>query len=300
VTAEARGELPGRPSGRVMLLGYPLAHSLSPRFQNAAFRALGLALEYHAHPTPSFDAPALSALLRDPGCVGCNVTVPYKELASTSLVDDRTEVARAAGAVNTVFKRGDRLVGDNTDVGGFLCHLRSLRDGALPDRAVLLGAGGAARAILVGLADAGVAVAVINRSAERAHALVRELGRGRVSSTPSEDVARAALIVDSTALGLGAHDEPAREAARRDLAALLPEEHLGPDVLLYDLKYGAGTPLAQVAARRGLAFSDGLGMLVMQGALAFERWTGRPAPVEVMCEAVGLSAVPDRRYAPAG
>lgn len=295
------GEVPSAAGPRrVLLLGYPLSHSLSPRFQNAAFRALGLDLEYQAYPTPTFDEPALGALLRAPSCVGCNVTVPYKELAAASLVDEHTEVARAAGAVNTIFRRGDRLVGDNTDVGGFLCHLRSLRGGTLPERAVLLGAGGAARAVVVALSDAGVDVGVLNRSAARAHALVQALGRGRVCEDPDADVARAELIVDSTALGLGAHDEQAQEAARRDLAGLLPEEHLAPDTFLYDLKYGASTPLAQVAARRGLPCADGLGMLVMQGALAFERWTGRSAPVEVMCDAVGLSPVPDRRYAPAG
>ena len=171
-------ELPRRPADAVRctaVIGYPLAHSISPRFQQPAFDHLGLPVCYVARETPPEELPAFMTELRGPQWLGVNVTVPHKE-AVAAAIDELSTEARLIGAVNTVRKEGDRLIGHNTDAAGFL---RGLADAACDPQgvsALILGAGGAARAVAVALLQAGARhVTVANRTVSRAERLVATL-----------------------------------------------------------------------------------------------------------------------------
>ncbi len=153
---------------RAGLIGYPVDHSLSPVIQQAAFDALHLDARYELWPTPADEVLERIASLREPDVIGANVTVPHKQRAF-ELVDNVSDLARRVGAVNTIITSGDRLTGDNTDVAGFLHPLQSREYPLSRMRAVVLGAGGAARGVLVGLLLAGCpSIVVANRTAERA------------------------------------------------------------------------------------------------------------------------------------
>jgi shikimate dehydrogenase len=271
------------------VIGYPLAHSISPRFQQPAFDRLGLDVTYRAYETPPEALPAFFAALRAEDWLGCNVTIPHKR-AVLDLVDTVSDEARQIGAVNTVVKEPDgRLRGQNTDAAGFL---RALTEDAGYDpagrRAVLLGAGGAALAVAVALLRAGVErLWIANRTAERATAMRASLGLHfdpeRVETVPLADdrlrdpLAEASLLVNSTSVGMAHGPDPAGTPLSPGL--------LGPHLLVYDLVYNPSqTPLLRAAALAGARTQEGLPMLVYQGALAFQLWTGRPAPVDVMLE----------------
>jgi shikimate dehydrogenase len=276
-------------SSKCGVIGFPLAHSISPRFQQPAFDHFGLDVTYRAYETPPEDLPAFFAGLRDGPWLGCNVTIPHKQ-AVLGLVDAVSDEARQIGAVNTVVREADgRLSGHNTDAPGFL---RALEEDAgyapAGEGAVLLGAGGAALAVAVALLGAGVRrLTVANRTAQRARATVDALCRHfpaeRLAAVALDEdalrrpLAESSLLVNSTSVGM-AHG-PAPEAL--PLAPAL----LGPHLLVYDLVYNPSrTPLLRVAAGAGARTQEGLPMLIYQGALAFERWTGRPAPVAIMLE----------------
>ena len=273
-------------SGRtrvVALLGYPVEHSRSPAMHNAAFEALGLDYRYVAFavaPTALWDAvTGLRAL----GIVGANVTIPLKELVMP-LLDEVSTDARIIGAVNTIVCRDGRLIGHNTDARGFL---RSLREDTgvtvKGGRFLVVGAGGAARAVAVGLAMSGArAVVVANRSVSRAHGMVRRLRRlfpavewmGRpLEALPSARTMRA--VIQCTSVGM-----------RSDDPSPVPLHWLEPQVAVYDLIYHARTALVREAQAIGAPCAGGLGMLLHQGALAFTLWTGRRPPVEVMRRAL--------------
>jgi len=254
---------------RVLLLGYPLDHSLSPAFQNAAFRTLGLDHCYETEPLASFESERVGALLRAEDVLGANVTLPYKRDVMSCL-DELTPEAIRIDAVNTVFREGSALVGHNTDLGGFLADLDEVfPDGALT-RAVVLGAGGAARAVVAGLVGREVEVLIWNRTAERAATLAEDLGATAVADPGV--LARADLVVDATSIGV----------ANDALVAPWPLELTRPDCFFYDLKYGPESPFLSAAKALGRPCAGGLGMLVRQGALAFACWTGRPAPLDAM------------------
>ena len=269
------------PHSIVPLLGHPVAHSLSPAFQDAAFAQAGIAARYALWDTAPEDLPAAVARLRGAEYLGANVTVPHKE-AVVALLDEVAPLAGRVGAVNTIVKRGALLRGENTDVGGFLAPLRE-RGAELPRwRAVVLGAGGAARAVALALLDAGIAALTIaNRTPARAEALAADLDEGRATSLALDDprlgdhLASANLLVDATARGWHAAESTLPPAQ----LALLPG-----DALVYDLTYQP-TGLLRAAAARGLATLDGLPMLVEQGALAWQLWTGREPPRAVMWQA---------------
>lgn len=273
------------------VIGYPLAHSISPQFQQPAFDALGLDVSYRAYETPHAALPEFVAGLRRDDWLGCNVTIPHK-LAIAGLVDILTDEARQIGAVNTVYKDGGRLVGHNTDATGFL---RALTDdaGFSPAGAsvLMLGAGGAARAAAVALLRAGATrLWITNRTEERATVLRDRLlaafpGAGdQIAVFYSEDgkalaaaAREATLLVNSTSVGM------AHTPMVADLP--LPASLLGPHLLVYDLVYNPSqTPLLVAAAQAGARTQFGLPMLIYQGAASFERWTGRPAPVAIMME----------------
>lgn len=262
---------------RAGVIGDPVEHSLSPVMHNAAMRALGIDGRYELWGTTLADLPDRIASLRAPDILGANVTVPHKQ-AVMPLLDGISDEASRIGAVNTIIPDGTRLLGDNTDAYGF----RRTVELASPERqirqAVILGAGGAARAVIVALQEMGVSVITLaNRTPEKADALAAEFG---IDSVAWSDVADAAfqdadILVNATALGW--HDEmPVPEASL---------DRLPPDTLVMDLTYRQ-TPLLRAADARGRRTLDGLGMLIHQGARALELWTGVAVPVEILREAV--------------
>ncbi len=244
--------------------------------QRAAFAAQGLDATYEALDVPPEGvAAAVAALRRDPWW-GANVTVPHKA-AVVPWLDELGPAARRLGAVNTIVRRGDRLLGDNTDLPGFARALGDMRLELGGARVVVLGAGGAARAVVAALSDAGASIALHNRGPERARRLVEALALPGVAVLSDQDLAAAVrrcdLVVQTTTVGMsgGPPGSPLP-------AGLLPERGA-----LVDLVYRpALTPLLAAALAAGLPVQNGLPMLVFQGALAFEAWTGVPAPIDAM------------------
>ena len=274
------------------IIGYPIGHSLSPVFQQAALDACGVNAQYVAYQVAPDEVEEFVNALRQPGSLGINVTVPHK-LAVMPFLDEIDDWATEAGAVNTIVNRQGRLTGHNTDGYGFL---RALREGAGFEprgrRALILGAGGAARGVVLALAREGVGeLTIANRTLERAENLA-ELTRNRGITSRSiplseNDLAEAAdsseLIVNCTTIGM-THGP--------DVELIpLPWQAIRPDVLVYDLVYNPlETRLLRDAARVGLTTLGGIEMLVYQGAASFEMWLERPAPVTVMM-AAAISAV---------
>lgn len=271
----------------VGVIGDPIAHSLSPLLHNAAFDALGLDWVSVAFAVRAGDTAAALTGMRALGIAGLSVTMPHKEQAFAA-VDDTTEVARRLGAVNCVSWREGALVGDSTDGEGLLAALaRGAGFDPRAKRCVVLGAGGAARAIILALAQAGATeVVVVNRTAARAEVAAALAGEaGRVGS--GADMASADLIVQATPVGMTRGEQHGGDDLPLDPDAL----HAGQvvaDLVYYPLE----TPLLAAAKTRGAVTVGGLGMLVHQAALALERWTGGDVPVEPMWSAA--QALPAR------
>ncbi|MCB0045743.1 MAG: shikimate dehydrogenase [Caldilineaceae bacterium] len=273
----------------VGLLGWPVSHSVSPAMHNAAFAELGLDdWRYVTLPVPPEpSARILEAVLglRALGLRGANVTVPHKQAVIPTL-DELTPAARAMGAVNTIWIEEDRLWGDNTDGPGFVADLRQHAVDPAGKTALVLGAGGSARAVVYGLADAGCrAIVILNRTVGKAEALAETMQQlfpacaisaGRMVA----DLARCAdadLVINCTSLGMTPN------VTSMPWSADIP---FRAGQVVYDLVYNpAETRLLRKASEDGAQAVGGLGMLVMQGALAFARWTGRPAPGDVMRKA---------------
>ncbi|SHF03053.1 shikimate dehydrogenase [Desulfofundulus australicus DSM 11792] len=267
------------------LLGYPVEHSFSPAMHNAAFRHLGLDFVYLAFPVHPERLEEAVAGVRALHLAGVNVTVPHKEKVIPYL-DELTDGARLAGAVNTIVHREGHLVGHNTDGAGFVRFLTA-DAGFNPagKRVLVLGAGGAARAVAVHLALAGVEqVLVANRTPSRAAelaALIHDQTPARACAVPwPADVlpGEVDLIVQTTPLGMH---------PRVDACPDFPFHRLRPEQVVVDLVYNPPRTLfMERAARSGARVYNGLGMLLYQGVLAFELWTGERAPVEVMRRAL--------------
>jgi len=279
------------------VLGDPVDHSLSPAMHNAAFAACELPYLYLRFRVASDALPAALADARRLDMGGLNLTVPLKEVA-LGLLDDVTPEARRIGAVNTITPTDGRLVGDNTDARGFLKSLddRVVLGGA---HVVLIGAGGSARAVGTALATAGVThVTIANRTLARAADLARRLEdagplRATVVSLDTlEDglgLSDVRLVVNTTSTGLGNDPISVRHGATPH------------DCLFMDLVYGAQpTPFLRAAARGRRRTLDGSGMLLHQGALAFETWTGQPAPLDAMRRALGAAGLPVGTKPPKG
>ena len=267
------------------VLGFPVAHSLSPVIHNAAFAALEMDWTYVALPVEPGMVPAAVAGLRALGLAGANVTMPHKE-AVADVMDELTDDAARLRAVNTIELRGGVLVGHNTDAPGFARFLE--RDAGFDPTgrtALLFGAGGAARACALALARAGlIRIVVALREPARARPLAEALDGypTLVEVVAFDDAAEveADIVVNGTPLG--AHGE----------TIALPR--VGPDALVVDLLYRpASTPLQQAARATGAKAFGGLGLLLHQAALSFELWTGRPAPLEVM-SAAAVAALADQ------
>jgi len=270
---------------RLAVLGQPIAHSLSPRMHSAAFAALGLAGEW------SYEAIELSpegfaagvAELRRRGFAGANVTVPHKA-AALALAEEASEAARSIGAANTLSFGPGGTRADNTDAPGLIAALPGPVEGK---RAVVLGAGGAARAAVWALLGAGAAVDVRNRSAERAVALVADLGGRVVPAEGAIDLAAYDILVNATSVGLAKPGAEARDPGS-DLKMLGVEaDGLSEHLTLVDLVYGTEpTELVAAGSRRGARIVDGREILVRQGAISFQIWTGLEPPLQTMREAI--------------
>ncbi len=276
------------PSSLVALIGYPVAHSISPAFQQAAFDACALDVSYQAWEVPPERLVAAVERLREEGVLGANVTVPHKEHVLRH-VDALHVTAEAIGAVNTVVRDNQRLVGYNTDAAGFLRALRH-RGHFEPNgkQALVLGAGGGSRAACFALVSAGAASLLIaNRTPSRAEALAQAVAswEGRAHAVPwrkgalQQAVREADLVVNCTTLGMagteGAHLSPLEGV---DLG--------GARALFFDLVYNpADTTFLRAARAAGAPALGGLPMLVYQGAASFELWLRRRAPVRVMFRA---------------
>ena len=253
--------------------GFPVGHSRSPAMHNAALTEMGLDWLYVPLPLPPERFAEAVRALPHSGFRGINVTVPHK-LAAHELADVHSEAARAIGAANTLTFADGRIAADNADAGGFIDALGAAPRGL---RALVLGAGGSARAVVYALLGAGAAeVAVWNRTAPRAHALADELGAHHVERPTPAD-----LLVNCTSVGL----DP-RTTEQEALEALCLVGCDAPATVV-DLVYSATpTPLTRWAERAGAHVVDGLEVLVWQGARSLERWTGRSVPVDVMRRAL--------------
>ncbi len=272
----------------IALLGDPVAHSFSPLIHNTGFRAQGLDYVYLACRVPKDALPEAIAGLRALGFAGANVTIPHKE-AVRPLLDRCTPRAEAIGAVNTIVCRTEAsgavvLIGDNTDVEGFLEPLRPLADRLSGAEMVVLGAGGAARAVVYALLTEfrPTRLTIVARTPARGEALAADFAaydtrRALQVMAPDEAapaVRSARLIVNATPVGMHPHVE----------ASPWPHaEDFGPEQIIYDLVYNpVRTRLLREAATRGATTIDGLTMLIGQAAAAYRQWTGRELPREAV------------------
>jgi shikimate dehydrogenase len=243
------------------VLGYPVAHSRSPAMMNAAFAELGMDWRYVHLPISPQRFVETARALPASGYRGANITIPHK-LAARELVDELTSAAESIGAVNTLSFEAERILGDNTDAGGLIDALGTEPAGK---RALVLGAGGAGRAVVWALREAGADVAVWNRTPRRAEELADDLGVRAVADGEPSDI-----LVNATSVGLRGED-PTEE---------LP---LAPADVVVDLVYGAEpTAVCRWAEARGARVVDGLEILVRQGARSLALWTSRPAPLAAM------------------
>jgi shikimate dehydrogenase len=269
-------------TNRVVLIGHPVAHSFSGGMQQAAFDALGIDARYELWDRRPLDLADAIAELRGDDFLGANITVPHKEHV-VPLVDKLTEEAQAIGAVNVIARDGKKLVGHNTDVAGFKSALDKLVGRQkMPRHAVVLGAGGAARAVVYALITGGFQhVVVFNRHLHRAEGMVRHFSKSAAhmdlrampwhESILEAELAKTKLVVNASSIGMTAGETP------------VPAELLPPDLLVMDLIYNPPQSqfLKDAAAARDVIL-NGEHMLLQQGARSFELWTGKAAPLDVM------------------
>lgn len=261
---------------RLAVLGQPISHSRSPAMHTAALAELGLAGEwsYEAVEVAPDDFEALVRAMPGDGFLGANVTVPHK-LAALAVADEASEAARAIGAANTLSFAAGRIAAENTDAAGLLDALPEAPGGK---RALVLGAGGSARAVVWALTTNGADVSIWNRTASRAEGLAAELGARVVGADGGAPLPAADfdLIVNATTVGMG--------IGGADLKSLpLDADSLSERHQLVDLAYGsADTELVRAAKARGARVVDGLEVLVRQGAASLRIWTGMEPPVDAM------------------
>jgi len=254
------------------IIGFPVRHSLSPVFQNSAFEHFGINAVYVPFEVKPENIKVALEGLKALGIRGANVTLPYKEEA-LSWADHADKHAKIIGSANTLKFENGAVHAYNTDWVGFLKALKKLLPELRGRRALLLGAGGSARAILYGLLLEGVEVYIWNRTHERALRLSGELG-GKVVKKPEEVIDRVEIIINSTSSGLKEDDPPLFDYS------LLRLEHKVVDIIYRE------TPLIRSAKEKGCFFQDGLDMLLYQGMESFRIWTGLEVPYEVVREAV--------------
>ena len=269
------------------LIGYPVSHSLSPKIQNAALKASGLEGEYSLYPIAPDDMPALKALLervRSGEMTGFNVTIPHKQNV-IPFMDELTPTAQAIGAVNVIYLRGNKLIGDNTDAFGFLKDLHrfiSQNQFEIVDQksAIVLGTGGSARSVVYALLHDGWHVTIAARRFEQAQQLASQF-EGAIPTELNAQTFQPAnfqLIVNTTPLGM---------TPNVDQSPLPENIALLKNTKIYDLVYNPReTKLVRDARAQGLSATTGLGMLIEQAALGFELWTGHKPPKDVLYTSV--------------
>ncbi len=267
----------------VALFGYPVTHTLSPLFQNAAFRAAGVDAVYLVFEIPPLLLKDAIKAVKDLNFLGANLTIPHKETALLFL-DEVSETASRIGSVNTLVNHSGILKGETTDGPGFLLSLKEKGINPKLKKVLLVGAGGAARAVAFALVKAGASVTITNRTAERGEKLVSDLKR-YYPQTEAEFVPFSEkttflkrkdydILINATSVGLKKGETLFRSSD-------LPEK-----IVVCDLIYHRKTELLAAAEKRGLTTISGLGMLVYQGALSFRLWTGKPAPLKIMFSAL--------------
>jgi shikimate dehydrogenase len=270
-------------SKRVVLIGHPVTHSLSNVLQQAAFEAAGVDATYELVDRALIDLPDTIAELRGDEYLGANITVPYKDRV-LPMLDRLTDEAHATGAVDTITREGSRLVGHNTDVLGFRPTLDALVGRQkMPRMAVVLGAGGGARAVVYGLITAGFQrVIVFNRHLHRAEGLVRHFARSAAhmelrampwhESVIESELAKTKVLVNASSVGRDPNETP------------IPAELIPPELLVLDLLYQPKETrlLRESAAAGAAATMNGDLMLLHQSAAAFELWTGKQAPMDLL------------------
>lgn len=266
------------------IIGYPLAHSLSPIFHQAALDSLSLPIRYHSWPTSPEILSEKIVELREKNYLGANITIPHKENVGEYL-DDLTPWAQTIGAVNTIIRDGVNFIGHNTDAHGFIHGLKQV-GGFNPKnkQVLLLGAGGAARAAAFGLAKEQISSLIIaNRTGDKAQFLADDVSEhipyvSTIDLTEShlkKACVNVNLIVNSTSMGM-------RHSKTEQLSPLTAQI-IRPETLVCDMVYNPiETPLIIEARKAGARVLGGLPMLVYQGAAAFKHWTGKEAPVEIM------------------
>ncbi len=273
---------------KIGLIGWPIAHSLSPVMHNAAFDSLGLDYHYTLLPTKPDDLETLLTNFASRGFVGGNITMPHKQ-AVMSYLDEISEDARSIGAVNTIHVQDGKMIGHNTDWVGFLNALLEARHNPAGMNVAILGAGGAARAAIFALAGAGVAqIIVINRTVSRGEQLTDEMARVfpacQITFQPLEPETLQAvpndvdLVVNATSVGM----EP------QDGLSVWPDQIPIPTkAIYYDVIYKPSqTHFLQRAEAAGRPTLNGVGMVVHQGVAGFKIWTGKEPPVETMWQSV--------------
>jgi shikimate dehydrogenase len=267
------------------LIGYPVRHSLSPKIQSAALKACGLEGDYSLFPVASDDMQALKELLdrvRSGEVTGLNVTIPHKQNV-IPFMDELTSTAKAIGAVNIIYMRDKKMIGDNTDAPGFLGDLKKVFDFSsvtLHPSALILGAGGSARAVVFALCNDGWKVTIAARRFEQAQQIALLFQPHELRITDFTDLRSLTfdLIVNTTPLGM---------TPNIDQSPLPEHASLSSRTKIYDLVYNPReTKLLRVARSQGLSAATGLGMLIEQAALGFELWTGNKLPSEVFRNAV--------------
>ncbi len=277
---------------RLGLTGWPVSHSLSPRLHNAALRAVGLDGEYNLYPVDPSEPDGLLNLtqkIRSGELAGLNVTIPHKQNI-IPMVDELTSTAKLIGAVNTIYLRNGRLIGDNTDAQGFLTDLHKKAPTVMssPGTAMVFGAGGSARAVITALLNSSWCVKIAARDIQKAQNLALYF-----SNQPSGKSVEAGFLDQQfmtslmSSVNLLVNTTPIGMVPNIDQSPWPADLPWPKSLMVYDLVYNPRkTKLVNDAISLGLGAVGGLGMLVEQAALAFELWTGVEAPREVMYSAV--------------
>lgn len=267
----------------VGIIGNPLAHSISPVFQQAAFDYLKLPVKYKIWKTSSSEFQQSIQNLRSIECLGANITIPYKEEVLKHL-DGLDSKAKSIGAVNTIVKKNNKLIGYNTDAFGFIKSIQANSSFSFKGkRALIIGAGGAARAAAFSIIDEGInSLAIANRTIQRADDLADDISEvidvetlALKSPSFEELVGSSNLIINSSSVGM-AH-------TNTNSQSLIKADWISPGSLVFDMVYNPiTTPLISEARKAGVETISGLSMLIYQGAASFNLWTNREAPIQIM------------------
>lgn len=269
---------------RLGIFGWPVAHSKSPQMHEAAARALGIDLRYERFEVAPGDLAEAVRRKHDAAIDGYNVTVPHKQ-AIMRLIDEVAPAAQAIGAINTVVRVDGRYVGHNTDAPGLVRSLQEAGVQVGSSRVVVLGAGGAARAAVVGLSHAGAdEIVVLSRRPEQSESLIESLMTQVECSLEAAPLSEASWYFETATLLVQATSATLESnPGALDFAAALPIDTLPANAAVVDVVYEPlKTSVLSAAEDRGLSIIDGLGMLLHQGAIAFEMWTGFEPPLAVM------------------